>query len=129
MEGVAEFLKAVDGQALSQSRLRELLEQYGPREVEVERYAAFLEGGPWACSREASLREGVDFTVPAILDRDVEAYLALARGRQPTDGLFVPVPRRLARTDPRLGSWPPVGPASHYDPQFGLLDAPLENEP
>ena len=129
MEGVAEFLKAVDGQALSQSRLRELLEQYGPREVEVERYAAFLEGGPWACSREASLREGVDFTVPAILDRDVEAYLALARGRQPTDGLFVPVPRRLARTDPRLGSWPPVGPASHYDPQFGLLDAPLENGP
>lgn len=129
MEGVAEFLKAVDGQALSQSRLQELLEEYGPREIEVERYAAFLEGGPWACSREASLREGVDFTVPAILDRDVEAYLALGRARQPTDGLFVPVPRRLARTDPRLGSWPLVGPASHYDPQFGLLDAPLENRP
>ena len=129
MEGVAEFLRAVDGHALSQSRLQELLEEYGPREIEVERYAAFLEGGPWACSREASLREGVDFTVPAILDRDVEAYLALRRARQPTDGLFVPVPRRLARTDPRLGSWPLVGPVSHYDPQFGLLDAPLENRP
>jgi CRISPR-associated endonuclease/helicase Cas3 len=127
MEGVAEFLKAVDGQTLSQSRLQELLEKYGPREIEVERYAAFLEGGPWACSREASLREGVDFTVPAILDRDVEVYLARRRARQPSDGLFVPVPRRLARTDPRLGSWPLVGPASHYDLQFGWLDAPLEN--
>ena len=124
LAGVGDFVAALDGRTVSQSELQELLECYGPAEVEVEKYAAFLESGPWAAAREETLREGADFLEPAILDADVDRYAELRKARKPTDGLFVPVPRRLIQG--ALGRWPPVARAAHYDRQYGFLDTPRE---
>ena len=41
------------------------LEEHGPNIVNVSKYAAFLENGPWANSREESLRDENQFTVTA----------------------------------------------------------------
>lgn len=128
--GVEHFLRALDGQVVGQSRLQELLEEYGPQDVEAEKYAAFLESGPWAVSREEPLREGDEFTVPAVLNNgDVGYFLELRKRRLPTDGLLVPVPRRFARPDTRLGSWPLTADAAHYSSQFGFMNEPVDVKP
>lgn len=125
LAGTSGFLEAIDRKTVSQSELERLLEKFGPAEVEVEKYAAFLESGPWAVAREGSLRDENEFTVQAILDGDVERYLSLKRDRKPTDGLVVPLPRRFARRDTRLrGYW--IADSAHYSPKYGFLDIPLE---
>ncbi len=126
LAGLNDFLADLDNQTCSQSRLQELLEQHASGEVEVQRYAAFLECGPWAVSRESSLRDINEFTVPAVLDVDVERFLELRRCRQPIDGLLVPAPRRLVETDGRLGRFPGVAPGKHYLPRYGLFKEPVE---
>ncbi|MFH0825634.1 MAG: CRISPR-associated helicase Cas3' [Pseudomonadota bacterium] len=126
LEGLDDFLGALNGQVIGQSLLRELLEQYGPKEVEVERYASFLECGPWAAAREESLVEEQDWTVQAILDEDIERYLVLRRDKKPADGLILPAPRHLARRDPRLDTFLHVAPSSHYTREYGLRDEPVE---
>ncbi len=45
MQGTDAFLEALDGREVSQTRLRELLEEHGPGDVEPDRYAAFVESG------------------------------------------------------------------------------------
>lgn len=125
LQGLNEFLEALDGKEVSQSFLQQLLEEFGPREVEVERYSSFLECGPWAVAREESLVEEQDWTVQTILDADVEQYLTLRRARRPTEGLILPCPRRLARIEPRVGAFLRVAPVSHYSQDYGLCDEPL----
>lgn len=125
MTGTAGFLKAIEGVTVSQSRLQELLEEFGPKEVEVEKYAAFLESGPWAVAREESLRDENEFTFQAILDTDVERYFHLKQESKPTDGLVVPVPRRFARRDMRVrGYW--IADGANYSPDYGFLGHALE---
>jgi len=124
--GLDKFLKAVAGREVSQFFLERLLETYGPAEPELERYAAFLENGPWAVAREESLREPGNYNVDAILDQDLEKFLELRKQHKPTDALLVPVPRCRARPHPRLGRFPLVAPASHYHPDYGFFDYPLE---
>ncbi len=125
LSGVPAFLEALDGQEVSQARLEELLERHGEAAPEPGLYAAFLESGPWAESREASLREESDFTVQAVLDTDVPEYLLLRKCHKPWDGLLTPAPKKLARRHPQLGLWPLTVPATHYHPRLGLLDYPL----
>ena len=122
--GLEGFISALDGKTASQSRLQELLEQYGSKEIEVDLYAAFLESGPWARSREESLREGQDYTVDAILDGDVAEFVQLRQSDKPTDGLIVPVPRRFAQPDSRVGPRLRTAPADHYDERWGFMEKP-----
>jgi CRISPR-associated endonuclease/helicase Cas3 len=123
MTGANEFVAAISGRDVSQARLQELLEQFGPKEVEVDRYAAFVESGPWAMSREEPLRDIDEFTVEAILDSDVAEYRRRRNEDKPkpVDGLIVPVPRKSAVPDSRVESWRRVAPASHYDPLWGFM--------
>ncbi len=137
MTGADEFVSAITGRNVSQSRLQELLEQFGPSEVVVDRYAAFLESGPWAMSREEPLRDIDELTVEAVLDNeDLEEYIRIKearkkahkegrdrrdKGLESVDGLIVPVPRKYARPDTRVDSWRRVAPASHYDPRWGFM--------
>jgi CRISPR-associated endonuclease/helicase Cas3 len=121
LRGSDAFVAALDGQAASQTRLQALLEQFGPSDVEVTRYAAFVESGPWALSREEPLRDIDEFTVEAILDSDVPEYSILRKEHKPVDGLIVPVPRKSATPDARIESWRRVAPASHYDPRWGFM--------
>lgn len=118
--GTADFVAAIQGATISQTRLEELLEQYGPNEPEPERIAAFIDDGYWSRGGREDLRDSLDFSVPAILDAHIERYLRASKDKKPTDGFVVPVPRKLAQSDPRLG-WLKVAPASHYDPRYGFF--------
>ena len=129
-KGVEGFLSALNGQTVSQARLQELLDAFGPDEVEVDRYAAFVESGPWAVSHETPLRDDRGgTTVQAILDKDVRRYLDLREQRLPTDGLLLPAPWYLTRHDDRLGRYPAIAPAANYSCELGLLNRPLESRP
>jgi len=124
-DGVAEFAAAIHNRVVSQTDLEELLEQFGPRGLEPDRYTAFLESGPWASSREESLRDIEEYNVAGILDTDRAQYFALRKAKQPIDGLVLPVPRKMAKVDNRLG-FLHVAPESNYDKEYGLFDHPLE---
>lgn len=124
--GVKAFLEEIEGKTATQKQLEMLLEKYGSTDIEVEKYSAFLESGPWASSREFSLRDENDFTVNAILDNDLSTYFDLRKHKKPIDRLLVPVPRRFAHTHPRLGRFPMLAPSTHYSPEHGFLEYPLE---
>ncbi len=126
LAGSSDFTTAMAGRTVNQATLEELLEQFGTSTFEPERYAAFLENGPWAVSRESGLRDANDFSVTAILTEDVGRYFEMKRQQKATDGLYLPVPRKNARKHPRLGAFPQVAESSHYDPMFGFFDHPLE---
>jgi len=121
LEGADAFVRAIDGKQISQAHLQQLLEEYGPSAPEPDKYAAFLESKQWAVSREASLRDDGDFTVDAVLDSDVDEYLRLLRRKQPADGLILPVPKRHAIQDPRLGQRCKAAPGARYDPLLGFI--------
>lgn len=128
LTGIENFLSEIcDRKICSQDDLQDLLEKYGPETVEPERYAAFLESGPWAMAREDSLRETPIPTVSAILDSDIERYCRLRRQRQPRDGLMISVPKKLASEKSSLDPFLWLAPSSHYDPYFGFHDNALEN--
>ena len=128
LAGLQLFLEDIHNQKLSQSKLQCLLELYGPGEVEVERYAAFLECGLWADSREDTFRDEREFTVQALLDCDIDPYLKMRRSKKNIDGFLLPVPRKFARLDTRVGRYPFIAPSSHYHPDYGFLDHPLEDK-
>ena len=71
------------------------------------------------------LRDGEDYTVPAILDNDVDSFLSMETRHEPVDGLILNVPRKFARRDGRIKSYLSVAPSSHYDPQRGFCKEPL----
>ncbi len=123
LNGVDHFLDALDGKTASQKMLETLLQRFGPEEAEVEKYAAFLESGPWAASREAGLRDQNDFTVSAVLNTDIREYYDLKRCKAPADGLMLPVPKRFVKP----GRFPAIAPSAHYDPEYGFFDYPLED--
>ncbi len=123
--GIKEFIEKIDNKEVSQTILEELLQNYGPSEVEPARYAAFLECGPWAVAREESLRdiEG-NYSVQAILDCDIALYKELQEQRKPVDGLILSVPKKLA--EHKLGRFLMVAPSSHYTRKYGFFDKPQE---
>lgn len=124
LRGAADFVAAIQGTTISQALLEELLENYGPSEPEPDRIAAFIDDGFWSRGGREDLRDGLDFSVPAILDADIERYLRASKEKKPTDGFVVPVPRRLAQIDPRLGRLK-AAPATHYDPRYGFFKEPV----
>lgn len=120
------FVTALVGRSLSQADLEAALELYHSSQREPERFSSFLESGSYAMSYP--YREGEDFTVPAVLDNDIEAWLAAKKTGRRTDGLVVPVPKRLARSHASLGRFLSVAPASHYQKDLGFLDNPMQSE-
>lgn len=117
-----EFIADIDGQQVSQARLETLLEHYTQGQGrEADRWTAFIDDGPWAVDRSDELRDSEDHAAQAVLDRDIDAFLAAQRAHRPTDGFIVPVPKRLATFDERLPRHLRSAPASHYDPRLGFL--------
>lgn len=98
------FLRALGESETSQRRLTEALDEYAPLGVEMEETSRFLEGGYFATS--GSLREGVDTTIPAILDVDFPQVSALLCAKQPVDGFVVPVPNNCASDKDSTGHRP-----------------------
>ncbi|MGI6454169.1 MAG: CRISPR-associated helicase Cas3' [bacterium] len=121
LKGMSEFLDEIKGNA-SQLKLTLLLEKYSPAIIEyIQRYSTFLESGPWVKSGEVSLRDETDFTVQAILDRDILKYINEVPEK--SEGYVVSVPKSIhTSTDSRLPSWLRVAPSSHYDERLGFLN-------
>lgn len=86
-------------------------------------YNGFLDGGPYAMSSEEAFREGEDFTVDCVLEDDIEAFL-VARRRDDSiaDGLILPVPKRFAMDNSKLGRYLREASTAQYDLRFGFLD-------
>lgn len=130
LSGVERFLETVSAkERISQTDLEEAMAAL-PRAVELPKLCPFIHGGPYADGREESFRDIEEFSVRAVLDRDVAEFRRLAGERRPTDGLMLPVPKRFgADPDPvdGLPKWLRVAPASHYDAALGFRDEPLTN--
>ena len=74
-------------------------------------------------AQDESFREGDDFTVDAVLDSDIDEYLLKRNARESeADGYVVPVPRRFARENAKLGRYLREAPVDQYHPDFGFLD-------
>lgn len=122
MEPAKAFVAEISGRMVSQSCLEALLEQFTQGQGrESDRWTAFIDDGPWAADRSEELRDGDDYSVQAVLDRDIEPFLRALCAGQPTDGYIVPVPRGLAVPNPRLPRYLQSAPAAHYDPELGFL--------
>lgn len=115
--------------AVSQSDLSRELEAQVSQE-EIERYSAFWESGFWASAQEQGFREGEEYTIDCVLDKDVDAYLdARANKRPDVQGYVVPVPRRRDipfSADPRLRGLM-IAPDSLYDPNVGYCKPEVPN--
>ena len=126
MREAQSFVNALDGKVFSQSDLEATMEKYQPVQREPERFSSFLESGSYAMSY--LYREGEGFTVPAVLDSDVEAWRSAVKRGQPTDGFVVPIPKRFAVPNSSLGKLLKTAPATHYHPAYGFLDRQIEYE-
>ena len=120
------FVNALAGRVFSQSDLETTMEKYQPVQREPERVSSFLESGSYAMSHP--YREGEDFTVPAILDRDIEAWRSAVDQGRPTDGFIVPVPQRFAASNSSLGKFLREAPSVYYHSAYGFLNKPVANE-
>jgi CRISPR-associated endonuclease/helicase Cas3 len=107
---------------ISQAELARLLAQLDVLSpAATDGFAAFLDAGMFASSREASFRDTDEYTVDAVLDSDVDAWIRANRDRDPSAQRYVlPCPRSLAARDLRLLNHLRTAPASHYDPVTGL---------
>lgn len=86
-------------------------------------YTGFLDAGAYAMAKDETFREGDDFTVDCVLDSDIEAYLAKRKvGDSGADGFIVPVPKRFARKNARLGQYLCEASIAHYDSEVGFFD-------
>ena len=124
-EGQA-FLDAMAArtQPLSQADLARFLEEMDiASPFAREGYAGFLDSGMYAMSHGDPFREGDEYTVTCVLDTDIPDYVQLRRAGDPAAvGVELPVPRRFAQPDERLGRLIQRAPASHYHPDFGFCN-------
>lgn len=134
LEVAARFVDRIVGRAISQDELDRAYQECDPGEVEPDRLCPFLDSGPYAVAKEESFREIDEFTVPCILDDDLERHVAeILQARNPServiDGYTIPVPRRFANEPKPEASWFPrwlsVARMSAYDKIIGFDERKL----
>ncbi len=130
MPGVEKFIDELAAlESVNQTNLEEMLSRYGPTAVVPPKASRFLKSGPYAMAGEESLRDGEEYTVPAILEQDLDEFLDLHNRHQPVAGLVLPVPRRFAKShDARLPNYLAVVPDDHYRAEIGFCDTPFSGE-
>ena len=129
LEGALAFAEALNGKEASQQMLDELLDRFGPCAHEPRKYAAFLESGPYAESKEATIMDAADISYQAVLDTDISDFFRLRNQKEPFEGLVLPVPKY-----PEHLSWETRGmpryirtaSAENYHPEYGFFKHPLE---
>jgi CRISPR-associated endonuclease/helicase Cas3 len=85
------------GGILSQVQLEDTFTASDPKPPEIEKLIPFEYSGAFAQSREETFRDIDGFTVPCILDNDVQTVKQLLRSRKPIDGFILPVPHYAAK--------------------------------
>jgi len=114
---------------VNQQQLELALEEMA-EDTTVPKRCQFLQSGPYADGREDTLRDLEEFTIPGVLARDVDRLAQQMTSHDPTDGLVLPVPKRLAiaARDPRLPSYLCVAPDDNYHELLGFCDEPVTPE-
>src|SRR5262249_59029116 len=96
LTGVEAFLTDLGGrESLWQADLEDALCRAPLPPARSDAASNFLESGPYAAAGEEDFRDIEEFSVRAVLTRDVPEFLRLRKAGRPADGLIVPVPRRL----------------------------------
>jgi len=86
-------------------------------------YTGFLDGGMYAMGKDESFREATDYTVDAVLDTEVKAYVRLRNsGDRSAAGFVLPVPKRFATRNEALGTFIHEAAASHYCRGLGFCE-------
>lgn len=118
--GVESFLQAIAGIA-SQAELAQALQKHSPRERPAQGESAFTQSSYWAVGED--FRETNDYSVSAVLDRDLSVIQECIESRQPIDGFILPIPKRWAHID-RRPAWLPkylaIADATLYCEQTGF---------
>jgi CRISPR-associated endonuclease/helicase Cas3 len=123
MEGVTAFVnEIITASDVSQFTLEALLECLGPKLKEKDALCRFLADGFWATSEP--LRGIEDHLVAAVLDDDVNEYLALKKDKKPADGLLISIPEKFGAQDWRLGKHILRAPSAHYKAEYGFSKTP-----
>lgn len=129
LDAAAQFVDAIVGRGISQDELEQVYEDCDPQEIEPETLCPFLDSGPYAEAKEESFREIDEYTVPCVLDDDLDRQVGdMLRSHNPADrvidGFIVPVPRRFATEskpeDSRFPRWLSVARGSAYDSRIGF---------
>jgi CRISPR-associated endonuclease/helicase Cas3 len=134
LEAAVKFVGRIVGRRISQEELELIYRECDPSKVEPDRLCPFLDSGPYALAKEESFRDIDEFTVPCVLDKDLERRVKeILQSRNPADrvidGFTVPVPRRFANEPKPEASWFPrwlsVARMSAYDPTVGFDETKL----
>jgi CRISPR-associated endonuclease/helicase Cas3 len=130
LTGLTPFLAELSGKTtLNQLDLEKALANAPSPPARGDKDSNFLTSGPYAAGGEEDFRDIEEFSARAVLRADVEEFTRLQKEREPTDGLIVPVPKRLAHRgqqgDSRLPSYLAVADDVHYHPAIGFCDKPL----
>jgi CRISPR-associated endonuclease/helicase Cas3 len=119
--------------ATSQYDLAIALEKYSIEEKIHDSNARFLDSGYYAIP--GSFRESDDFSVPCILDEDIDTLKSIWKtpDKYKKDELFINVPRKFATFETAHHTWLPkylgVAPkADYYNPDRGFKTRSLEEE-
>jgi CRISPR-associated endonuclease/helicase Cas3 len=124
LTGLEEFLHCIrDGKRrISQIDLEEGLAAAASPPAREDELLAFLKSGPYAMAGE-DFRDIEEFTVSAVLRKDVQDFDRLRMENNPTDGLILPVPRWLGRDhDPELPSYLAVAHDENYHRLLGFCN-------
>ena len=122
------FVDALTGSGpVSQTALSDLLERLVPEDKDwhPNQRSAFPDSGPYAMGRDDLFRDENDYVVDAVLDTDIPLWLAAKATNRPTDGFVVPVPRRHATPDDRLGSFLSSAKGARYHRFLGFQEEVL----
>lgn len=118
-----DFVKSMAVRSeVSQDDLAGYLAQMDVANPQIEgHFTGFLKSGWYAMASEESFRDTLDFTVECILDSDIELFKTYRR-TQPDRiaGLVVPVPKKSAVFENRLGNRFPVADSRHYSQDSGF---------
>jgi CRISPR-associated endonuclease/helicase Cas3 len=126
LTGIEGFLTRLEQKRISQMDLENALAEAPSPPARVDELSSFLKSGPYAMGGMEDFRDIDDFTVSAVLAMDVPQFVGLQSAKQPTDGLIVPVPRRLGRErDPCLPGYLALANDQHYHPLIGFCDQPV----
>jgi CRISPR-associated endonuclease/helicase Cas3 len=132
LEIAKKFLAELSHQSISQYQLAMALENYSKAERDADGSARFLDSGYYATP--GSFRDTDEYSVPCILDTDLEAVKAILKSKETykKEPFLISVPKKWANRETEHHSWLPkyIGvaeTAGHYDnPERGFVTKPLE---
>ncbi len=99
------FINELGSGDISQKRLAEALEKFANEERKADGLPSFFTSGYFAVA--GNFRDTDEFSVPCILDRDLETVEQCIKYKKPYDGFVINVPRKSISPPEDKPSWLP----------------------